>query len=172
MKIKTAHRKISSPAIVCLHAKSKGTTTATAKKNMNNMVFMKCKTHPNGKKCGNDVMWWEYNIYAVANENTKRQLKEWSVANGKMNEIKEREKERIKHNPRTSTTTNNQWNVQARNILFNEQRQRQQPKLHTTQTHSGHGGGGRKSYAKQHFSVFSSRFACGQGWYSKSSVWI
>lgn len=32
MKIKTAHRKISSPAIVCLHAKSKGTTTATAKK--------------------------------------------------------------------------------------------------------------------------------------------
>lgn len=28
------------------------------------------------KKCGNDVMCWEYNIYAVANENTKRQLKE------------------------------------------------------------------------------------------------
>lgn len=26
------------------------------KRKMNNMVLMKYKTHPNGKKCGNDVM--------------------------------------------------------------------------------------------------------------------
>lgn len=46
---------------------------------MNNVAFMKCKTHPNGgkKKCGNDMMWWEYNIYAVAKWKHTKHVNVW-----------------------------------------------------------------------------------------------
>lgn len=120
------------------------------KKNMNNMVFMKCKTHPNEKKeCGNDVMWWEYNIYAVANENTKYQGIErrmrYVVENGK----------NWSQTTTTTTIITPKWIAQAE-IFCSMNSNNTNNQNYTAQTP-------KQSYAKQHFSMFQHR--AGFKWY-------